>query len=123
MQPRRHNYSLVKYLHRELKPRMTVPKSPLLLGRVPSPIPCASLVHLQEILNLPALCSIADVEIEHETGGYHSYAKLKCQVDRSSLVETWGVRENPGGYNAADVNRDRAECDRRRAAVMWLYVV
>ena len=28
----RHDYSLVKYLHRELKPRMTVPKPPPLLG-------------------------------------------------------------------------------------------
>jgi len=38
-------------------------------------------------------------------------------------VEPWGVTEEPGRYDAADVNCGQTERDRRRPAVMWLYVV
>ena len=38
-------------------------------------------------------------------------------------MKPWRASENPGGYKAADVGCGRAECDRRRAAVMRLYVV
>ncbi len=38
-------------------------------------------------------------------------------------MEPWGVTEEPGRYDAADVNCGQTERDRRRPAVMWLYVV
>jgi hypothetical protein len=78
---------------------------------------------LQETLNLPALFRIAGAEIDDETDGCYGHSKRESQVDRGSFVEPWGVREEPGGYDAADVNYSQAERDRRRAAVMWLYVV
>jgi hypothetical protein len=38
-------------------------------------------------------------------------------------VEPWGVIEEPGRYDATGVSCGHADRDRRRAAVMWLYVV
>ncbi len=38
-------------------------------------------------------------------------------------MEPWRVSEEPGGYDTADVGHRNAEPDRRRTAVMWLYVV
>jgi hypothetical protein len=38
-------------------------------------------------------------------------------------VEPRGVIEQPGRYEAAVVKCGHADRDRRRAAVMWLYVV
>ena len=35
----------------------------------------------------------------------------------------WGAGKKPGRYDAAHVTGGRGKRDRRRAAVMWLYVV
>jgi len=69
------------------------------------------------------LLRIAGTEIEDETDGCHGHAKRESQVDGGCFVEPWGVSEEPGGYDAANVDRSQDERDRSRAAVMWLYVV
>ena len=104
---------------------MSISKSPPLLGRVPPPISCqcTPLFHLQETLNLPALCRITGAEIKVETGGCHNYAKRNSQVDGVRSMEPWGTSEQPGGYDPANVNYGHADRDRRCAAVRWLYVV
>ena len=81
------------------------------------------LVLMQETQNLPALCRVADAEIKDETNRCDSYSKRESQVDAGCIVEPWRASENPGGYNAPEVNHGRADRDRCRAAVMWLYVV
>ena len=61
--------------------------------------------------------------MENQTEGCHGHAERESQVDGGCFVEPWGISEEPGGYDAADVNHSQAERDRRRAAVMWLHVV
>lgn len=102
---------------------MTISKPPSLLRRVPSPIPCALSLQLQEILDHTALFRISGPEIEDETDRHHGHSKRESQVDRGPFVKPWGVTKEPRGHDAADVDHSQAERDRRRTAVVWLYVV